>query len=102
MSTTDELLKEILAKLNVLMSYTYLSEESTVMDVYEDLMEQYKKTKEIKVEKENEVRLDIAERNMYPELIQYAFTTGHYSVVDGNMIIEKDGKRYSIAMGEII
>ena len=43
MSTTDELLKEILAKLNVLMSYTYLSEESTVMDVYEDLMEQYKK-----------------------------------------------------------
>lgn len=77
----EEVLEEVLEKLNVIMSYTYVSEKDTLMDIYQDLKKQQAELP-VEVIKE-EVPPDVTD-----ELIAYAFATGKYQIKDNIMIID--------------
>ncbi len=87
----EKILQEILAKLNVVMSYTYINETTNLMDVYNELVkEQQAKGKG------PAVKLTVA------ELKSYAAQTGKFKV-DGArkiVLIEKDGMTFEVPLEE--
>ena len=75
----EDLMKEILDKINVMMAYTYVSESSTLMDIYNEIKEQHKK------QVEDETAKILASVNlpieMIDELIEYAFKTKNFKIM---------------------
>jgi|GEM_PF-7114548 len=93
-----KILKEILDKLNIILSYTMVDTNTSLMDVYNHVVDE-QQIRELKNKKPP--RLSEDEENT---LIIFAQRTGKFKIDQerGVMIVEKDGFNYEIPKSRLL
>jgi len=101
--TTDEILLEVLEKLNVVMSYTYINEENTLMDVYQDLKGQQKlMDEEVPVVTSPEKAIEIDDA-LLEQIVKHAYETGSFKIDEAKkeMVVEYFTAIYHIPLAQM-
>ncbi len=82
----EKILKEILDKLDVVMQYTFINEDTNLMDVYNELKE-----------KEKTPPIVVMPEELLEEVADYARNTRKFKVVGDKIEVEYKGNTYHIS-----